>query len=274
MSFIFILWILTIFGCESCSKAQLKKNNDDFVEAKFEDNNQFIIDPEAVFKKVNNFLYKSELTVTLSSNNQEKISHEIIEARAKDAQILLKKKIDSHNFFEIFYHDDSYLVKMQNGSWRKSWNKNHQMKMILKDGLNITSWIIEQFSLLQDFHKISKKENTKILSLKEISVSKDCYFVKNLLMKFPQFSLLKNSVLSSKIILDEKTQLPTLAYFKINILGSNNHWLKINAKMSLDLTPKKFELPIPKIGENKPFMAPVKVVPKFNELLQRELGNG
>jgi hypothetical protein len=260
-------------GCEACTKSPLSMPTDKAALLSPIKTDRFTIEPEALFLRSGFFTYKSELVISFGNNTAIEDNHEIIEVVGAGPRLHLTKKIDAHHFLEIFKDDADFLIKDHGGRWRKGQDNPSMYQMVVRDGLNLTAWIINQFDLKDRLVAIETKGGKmKAFIVKEDAIPKTSAFVKDLAGKVALFTRIESSMVRGSLTLDEDGELPILAMFDFDIVGLDNNWVRIKANMSLAMTATDKELSLPLLSNDEPLMVPVNVVPRFNELMKRELG--
>lgn len=266
--------VLFLAGCDACVKPLPKKSEDHVALQTTSEAGRLTIDSQAIFAKARHFSYRSELIVSVGKPGFAEVDKEIIDVVGTSPRLLFKKKIDDYHFFEIFKDEDSFFIKNHGGAWRKSLDNQPMYEGLVKDGLNVTAWIIEQFGLNDQIAaKVTNASKAKTLTINDVPNLKSSVFIQRLMNKVPNFRTIDRTTFSGTIAMDEKTDLPVSAKFQLEITGPEQAFIKLNASMTLTMASAGESLALPLISDDEPVAVPVNIVPRFNELMENELGH-
>lgn len=264
----FFLLSLLMASCDACSKRSIPKTTQ-VVDEKKNSRERFLIDSESLLKNAANFIYRSELLVSIGQGDTQKDNREIVELKAHAPRMLFEKKIDDFHFFKIFRDDDNFLVQNLNGPWRKTNDNALMYKELIHDGINLTAWLVEQFDL--DKQLVAKSDNqTFYVSNKPLAPNAP--FLLSLKEKNRQFSVIRNSAIEASIEIDQNLGLLKTASFDIKIFGKEDYWLKMSAKITAHKSQKHLNLAAPVANVDEPPLVPVNLVPRFQQLMEVEKG--
>jgi len=261
-------------SCHGCDRA-LEFNNSKNLDSKSAKLDLLKIAPNFsdIFDWSPQFVYKSNLIISLNRGDDRQVSHEVIEIVGDNQKVLLKKKIDDHHFFEVFKNGDEFFVKSRLGKFRDGKSNKRMYRKILSDGLNMIPWVLDGFSLYEHLMPDSDDHAPKLVyRVKNMPVSQRSPFMIDLRKRAPMFHELKGSNIFGVIEFDKNSKLPMYARFEIKLFGVEDQWIKLD--VDVDLTNKQVgkALEPPTLSGEEPIQYPVNIAPRFIELFNEGLG--
>lgn len=254
------MWFgLTLGSCNSCSEK--RPAHQPILEPTLQ-KSVFFTDPDTIFSKTDQFTYTAELVFTLGQDHNKKTSRERIEIMGQKPQLRLVKSTDLTKSLTLFKREDEFLVKDHNGPYHRVNNKV-LFQGVLKDAFNGLSWIMDQFYIDKSLDIVDEK-----IQIKNAQVKLDSPFIKKLNNHQYQYASIVASRMDAEIVFDKKTALPIKADIAIALKGSNGYWVTLQFEMAMKLTVREV-IVVPEIVEERPPLAPVNIVPRFNQLLEQ-----
>lgn len=271
-AFVFVL----VGGCERACTPVKQPNAPVNVKSEPVTLSKFHLHPKAIFDKTKTFSYRSELTITLNRDGQSSESKESIEIVGDDQRILLKKRIDPYHFIELYSENfDAFMIKTQNGSWHSGRDNKPMYQALLNDGLNTVAWLIDEFSLQEAMLRNSvEKGVVNTYFVRGAQLAQHSPFYLQTLTPILSFFSLERSQVDCEVSLDRKTDIPVFARCDAAIIGSKDHWIKINATMTLDTRGLAQSIETPVVKDDEPILVPVNIGPRFRDLLGLDSNSG
>ncbi|HXW53092.1 MAG TPA: hypothetical protein VEL47_03195 [Myxococcota bacterium] len=260
-----MLFAVIFLGGSSCFDKVANQNRTKSVPTPLAlDRDFFVVDPDSLWERAPEFAYKSEMTLSIGEGERQKDNSEEIEVRAGGSGLLLSKKIDQFHFLQIFKDGDDFLIKHLNGPFKKASDNHDMYSKLLREGMNLTSWVVEQFGLSE----LSEKP-AQVFAIKDGRCNSAAPFLQMMAKKHSQFRKIENSTVQAKVVFDDQTRLPKSAHFDIFVLGTEQHWLRLRATMVTDVVSKSLLTKRPILATHSPIDVPVNVARRFKELVNK-----
>lgn len=269
----FVVLAVFLGGCDGCIKPLPAKMELEAASSAKDPASIYAIDLSSIFAKTENFAYKSELTVSTKSAVTSEADQEIIEITGVQPRILFRKKTDSQHFIELIKEKDNYFVRNNGKEFRKGADNKPMYEALLNDGINLLSFMLEQFGLYDRIAQDDSRQGKRVFVIKQGPVSPNAPFVVDLALKFPEFSSMQMSELSGRFEIDEKTALPVYGHFDIVLVGKEQRRISMKADFTLDMNTANETITMPTVLEDEPQAFPVDIGRRFNDLFDGKQGN-